>query len=67
MRHMAPGGRSLLREADSLPTKRGSLTAKLKELAKLLFRVDADDADLRRLTADIYAGRRKRRKRKRAQ
>jgi len=55
----------LLREAGCLPSKHASLTAKLKALAKLLFRVDADEADLRRLTRDIYAGRRKRRKRKR--
>ena len=55
----------LLREAGCLPSKHASLTAKLKALAKLLFRVDADEADLRRLTGDIYAGRRKRRKRKR--
>jgi hypothetical protein len=55
----------LLREAGCLPSKHASLTAKLKALAKLLFRVEPDDADLRRLTADIYAGRRKRRKRKR--
>jgi hypothetical protein len=55
----------LLREAGCLPSKRGSLTAKLNDLAKLLFRVEPDDADLRRLTADIYAGRRTRRKRKR--
>ena len=55
----------LLREAGCLPSKHASLTAKLKALAKFLFRVDADEADLRRLTRDIYAGRRKRRKRKR--
>ncbi len=55
----------LLREAGCLPSKHASLTANLKALAKLLFRVDADEADLRRLTRDIYAGRRKRRKRKR--
>jgi hypothetical protein len=55
----------LLREAGCLPSKHASLTAKLKALAQLLFRVDADEADLRRLTHDIYAGRRKRRKRKR--
>ena len=55
----------LLREAGCLPSKHASLTAKLKALAKSLFRVDADEADLRRLTRDIYAGRRKRRKRKR--
>jgi len=55
----------LLREAGCLPSKHASLTAKLKALAKLLFRVDADEADLRRLTRDIYAGRRKRRRRKR--
>jgi hypothetical protein len=55
----------LLREAGCLPSKHASLTANLKALAKLLFRVDADEADLRRLTHDIYAGRRKRRKRKR--
>jgi hypothetical protein len=55
----------LLREAGCLPSKHASLTAKLKALAQLLFRVDADEADLRRLTRDIYAGRRKRRKRKR--
>ena len=55
----------LLREAGYLPSKHASLTANLKALAKLLFRVDADEADLRRLTHDIYAGRRKRRKRKR--
>ncbi|HKA47684.1 MAG TPA: hypothetical protein VKD68_05955 [Methyloceanibacter sp.] len=55
----------LVREAGCLPSKHASLTAKLKELAKFLFRVDADEADLRRLTRDIYAGRRKRRKRKR--
>jgi hypothetical protein len=55
----------LLREAGWLPSKRASTTAKLKALAKLLFGVEPDDADLRRLTADIYAGRRKRRKRKR--
>ena len=55
----------LLREAGCLPSKHASLTANLKALAKLLFRVDADEADLRRLTGDIYAGRRKRRKRKR--
>ena len=54
-----------LREAGCLPSKHASLTAKLKALAKFLFRVDADEADLRRLTRDIYAGRRKRRKRKR--
>ena len=34
-------------------------------MAKLLVRVDADEADLRRLDRDIYAGRRTRRKRKR--
>ena len=55
----------LVREAGCLPSKHASLTANLKALAKLLFRVDADEADLRRLTRDIYAGRRKRRKRKR--
>ena len=55
----------LRREAGCLPSKHASLTANLKALAKLLFRVDADEADLRRLTGDIYAGRRKRRKRKR--
>src|SRR5262245_418085 len=55
----------LRREAGCLPSKHASLTADLKALAKLLFRVDADEADLRRLTGDIYAGRRKRRKRKR--
>ena len=55
----------LVREAGCLPSKHASLTAKLKALAKLLFRVDADEGDLRRLTGDIYAGRRKRRKRKR--
>ena len=55
----------LLREAGCLPSKHASLTANLKALAQLLFRVDADEADLRRLTRDIYAGRRKRRKRKR--
>jgi hypothetical protein len=55
----------LVREAGCLPSKHASLTAKLKALAKLLFRVNADEADLRRLTGDIYAGRRKRRKRKR--
>jgi hypothetical protein len=55
----------LHREADSLPFKHGSFTAKLNDLAKLLFRVEPDAADLRRLTADIYAGRRTRRKRKR--
>ena len=55
----------LRREAGCLPSKHASLTAKLKALAKFLFRVDADEADLRRLTRDIYAGRRKRRKRKR--
>jgi hypothetical protein len=55
----------LLKEAGCLPSKRASTTAKLKALAKLLFGVEPDDADLRRLTADIYAGRRKRRKRKR--
>jgi hypothetical protein len=55
----------LVREAGCLPSKHASFTAKLKALAKLLFRVDADEGDLRRLTGDIYAGRRKRRKRKR--
>jgi hypothetical protein len=55
----------LVREAGYLPSKHASFTAKLKALAKLLFRVDADEGDLRRLTGDIYAGRRKRRKRKR--